>query len=178
MVQGVDLDGSVVTVALDGAARTASIGSAGAALMIQQLVYTVTEVLGHRSTVRLLIDGKPAGELWGAVSWDEPVGREPSGDVRQVVQIDTPTEGASVSSPVHVAGEADAFEANVPWRVLDGNGRVVTTGHTMTAEGFVFSRYAFDIPLKPGTYSIEVVEDDPSGTGAQLTRDTRRVTVR
>jgi len=178
MVTGVDVDGSVVTVALDGAARTASIGSAGAALMIQQLVYTVTEVLGHRLTVRLLIDRKPAGELWGAVSWDRPVGRDPAGDVRQVVQIDTPSEGASVSSPVHVAGEANAFEANVPWRVLDGKGRVVKAGHTTTAEGFVFSPYAFDITLKPGTYSIEIVEDSPAAARPLLTRDTRRVTVR
>lgn len=176
-VHSVTVKGPVVTVDLSGAARTANVGSAGAELMMQQLVYTVTEVLGHRRKVRLLVDGKPAGELWGAVSWDQPVGRADPVDVRQVVQIDTPSDGASVASPVHVAGDADAFEANVPWRVLADDGRVVKSGHTATAEGFVFSPYAFDIKLKPGKYSIEIVEDNPSAAG-QLTRDTRRVTVR
>jgi hypothetical protein len=176
-VRSVESDGSVVNVDLDSAARAGAPGTAGAALMVQQLVYTVTEVLGHRLKVRLLVDGEEAGELWGAVSWDRPIGRSPAEDVRQVVQIDTPAEGAETRSPVHVSGDASAFEANVPWRVLDGNGRMVKAGHTSTAEGFVFSKYGVDITLDPGAYSIEILEDNPSAVDPELTRDTRQFTV-
>lgn len=177
VVRSIDTEGSLVTVDLDSAARTATVGSAGAELMVQQLVYTVTEALGPRLKVRLLIDGSSPGELWGAVTWDEPVGRAAADDVRQVVQIDTPGDGAKMRSPVRVSGEANAFEANVPWRVLDDDGQVVKTGHTSTAEGFAFSKYAFDVALKSGSYSIEIVEDNPSAGARQLTRDTRQVTV-
>jgi len=178
VVRGINTEGSVVTVDLDSAARKANIGSAGAELMVQQLVFTVTEVLGRRLKVRLLVDGEPAGELWGSVAWQEPVGRAAADDVRQVVQVDTPAEGTVMRSPVRVSGEAKAFEANVPWRVLDAKGRVVKAGHTSTAEGFVFSGFAFDVRLTPGTYTIEIQEDNPSAVHKDLTRDTRQITVR
>ena len=85
---------------------------------------------------------------------------------------------ATMRSPVRVSGEAKAFEANVPWRVLDAKGRVVKAGHTSTAEGFVFSGFAFDVRLTPGTYTIEIQEDNPSAVHKELTRDTRQITVR
>ena len=94
------------------------------------------------------------------------------------MQIDSPTEGASVTSPVTVSGEAAAFEATVPWRVLDDQGKVVQKGFTNAAEAFTFSPYSFTVELDPGTYTIEVLEDDPSGgEGGTPMKDTRTVTV-
>lgn len=169
----------VITVDLSGAARTANAGSEAAALMVQQLVYTVTEAVDKQAAVRLLIDGKPPGDLWGVVRWDKPVRRAAAVDVRSLVQIDSPRDGETTSSPVTVKGEAATFEANVPWRVLDTNGKVVKKGFTMTSEGQTFAPFSFDVALKPGTYTIEISEDDPSGgaAGTPMT-DSKTVTVR
>lgn len=68
--------GDQVTVDLSADARRANVGSAGAALMVQQLVYTVTSATRPTDRVRLLIEGEPAGELWGVLAWDEAVGRD------------------------------------------------------------------------------------------------------
>lgn len=178
-VLGVSRPRRVIRVNLSEEARQADVGSEAAALMVQQLVHTVTEPLGRNAPVRLLVGGRPAGELWGSVVWDEPVRRADPLDVRLLVQIDTPAEGATMSSPVQVTGEAAAFEANVPWRVLDANGTVVRRGATTTSEGMRFAPYSFSVRLRPGTYTVKVVEDDPSGGEApgRPMRDTRTVTV-
>ncbi|MDP2772127.1 MAG: Gmad2 immunoglobulin-like domain-containing protein [Nocardioides sp.] len=178
-VLGVSDDGGAITVDLSEEARTANVGSEGAALMIQQLVYTVTEAFdAETADVTLLIEGEPAGELWGAVAWDETVTRADPLDVRSLVQIDAPTEGAVTSSPLRIEGEAAVFEATLGWRILDADGQEVNGGFTMTAEGQTFAPFAFPVELEPGTYTVEIVEDDPSGGegGAPMT-DTRTVTI-
>ncbi len=170
--------GDPIRVDLSAEARTANVGSEGAARMVQQLVYTVTEAVDRRAGVQLLIEGEPAGELWGAVSWDDPVRRAKPVNVRMMVQIDRPGEGAVVSSPVTVEGEANAFEANVPWRVTDGSGQEVESGFTMTRVGMRFSPYSFTVDLEPGTYTVEVSEDDASGgEGGEPMVDTKTFTV-
>ncbi len=171
--------GGEVTLDLSSDARRANVGSAGAALMIQQLVHTVTSAAPGTDRVVLLIDGSPARELWGVVSWDRPVEREEPLGVRQLVQLDAPREGAVVTSPVVVTGEAAVFEAVLPWRVVDRQGRTVKSGTTMTAEGQRFAPFRFEVSLPPGAYTIEITEDDPSdGAAGQPMVDTRAVTVR
>lgn len=171
--------GGTIDVDLSEEARTANVGSEGAERMIQQLVYTVTEAVDEQAAVRLLIEGEPAGELWGVVTWEEPVRRADPMDVRLFVQIDSPTEGEVTSSPLTVEGEANTFEANVPWRVLDDTGAEVEAGAAMAAEGMTFSPFSFTVELEPGTYTVQVLEDDPSGgeaPGEPMT-DTRTVVV-
>lgn len=177
-VLSVNRDGDAIVVDLSREARQANVGSEGAERMIDQLVYTVTEALDRSAAVLLRIDGEPAGELWGAVSWTEPVHRHRPLDVRQLVQIDSPGEGATVTSPLTVTGDAAVFEAHLPWRVLDESGVVVQQGFTMTAEGQRFAAYTFNVALAPGTYVVEITEDDPSdGEGGTPMTDTRTVTV-
>lgn len=172
------VDGAIV-VDLSADARTANVGSAGAALMIQQLVYTATGAAREPATpVLLRIDGKPAGELWGVVSWDAPVTREDPISARLLVQIDAPAEGATTTSPLHVTGEAAVFEAVLHWAVLDAGGVEVSSGITTTTEGQTFAPYAFEIELTPGAYTVVIAEDDPSdGAGGTPMRDSRAVTV-
>lgn len=183
-VLGIDVDDDVVTVDLSEEARTADVGSEGAALMVQQLVYTVAgadTAAGHGSDVQVMltVEGEPAGELWGTLMWDAPVAPVDPLDVRVLVQIDQPTEGAEVGSPVTVTGDAAAFEANVPWRVLDDAGNETAAGFTMTTEGQTFAPYSFTLDLDPGTYTVEISEDDPSdGAGGTPMTDTRTITVR
>jgi len=178
-ILGVRRHGGEVTVNLSADARRANVGSAGAALMIQQLVHTVTSAAPGTDRVMLLIDGSPAGDLWGAVTWDRPVQREGPLDVRQLVQLDAPRDQAVVTSPVVVSGEAAVFEAVLPWRVVDRQGRTVKSGTAMTAEGQRFAPFRFEVALPPGSYTIEISEDDPSdGAAGTPMVDTREVTVR
>jgi hypothetical protein len=178
-VLGISRDNATIIVDMSADARTANIGSAGAALMIQQLVYTVTGAAGENAApVMMLIEGAPAGELWGAVIWDKPIVRADPISVRLLVQIDRPSEGVTVASPVTVAGDAAVFEATLPWRVLDPNGVEVTSGFTMTTEGQTFAPYSFTVDLAPGKYTIEINEGDPSGgEGGTPMSDTRTVVV-
>ena len=156
--------GDPTVVDLSEDARTASIGSEGAALMIQQLVHTVTAATGNLSgSVLLTIAGKPAGELWGVVSWTTPQVREAPLDVQAWVQIAEPRQGATTTSPVTVSGEAAVFEATLPWKVVGPTGAVVSSGVAHTADGQTFAPYSFTVDLPPGTYTVIATEDDPSG---------------
>lgn len=177
-VLSVEVSDDVVTVDLSEEARTANVGSELAALMVQQLVWTVTSALGTDLPVQLLIAGEPAGELWGTLVWDEPVARADAADTLVLVQIDSPTQGETVASPVTVSGQANAFEANVPWRVLDQDGEVVQEGFTMTSEGQTFAPFSFTVELEPGQYTVEVSEDDPSdGAAGEPMTDSRQFVV-
>jgi len=177
-VLSVEVSDDVVTVDLSEEARTANVGSELAALMVQQLVWTVTSALGTDLPVQLLIDGEPAGELWGTLVWDEPVARADAADTLVLVQIDSPTQGETVTSPVTVSGQANAFEANVPWRVLDQDGEVVEEGFTMTSEGQTFAPFSFTVELEPGQYTVEISEDDPSdGAAGEPMTDSRQFVV-
>ncbi|MFS0699722.1 Gmad2 immunoglobulin-like domain-containing protein [Cellulomonas sp. 179-A 4D5 NHS] len=178
-VLGVDTADGVLTVDLSEDARTASTGSQAAAMMVQQLVHTATAAAGDESLpVMLVIEGEPAGELWGAVSWDEPVTREDPLDVRLLVQVDEPQEGATVTSPLTVTGEAAVFEANLLWSVLDATGTEVQAGFTTTAEGQVFAPYELVLELAPGEYTVVVSESDESdGEGGAPMTDSKAVTV-
>jgi hypothetical protein len=168
-----------IVVDLSADARTAQVGSAGAALMIQQLVYTVTDAAGQAAApVMLTIDGSPAGELWGAVAWDAPVTRADPLDVRLLVQIDRPAEGAVTATPVTVSGDAAVFEATLTWAVLDAGGATVRSGFTMTSEGQTFAPYSFTVPLDAGSYTVVVTEEDLSGgEGGTPMSDSRTITV-
>lgn len=177
-VLGISDNAGVVTVDLSGEARTADAGSEPAALMKQQLIWTVTEQLGADKNVMLTIDGQPAGELWGVVDWTAPEARTNWLDTLLLVGIDTPADGASVTSPVRVTGQAAVFEATLPWTVYDANDEVVQEGFAMTAEGNTMAPYAFEVTLPPGDYLIEVTEDDPSaGEAGDLDVDDREITV-
>ncbi|WNB87155.1 Gmad2 immunoglobulin-like domain-containing protein [Cellulomonas sp. ATA003] len=178
-VLGVTRDGGTIVVDLSEEARTASVGSEAAALMVQQLVYTATEAAGDPDAgVLLTIGGEQDVDLWGVLVWDEPVMRTDPLSVRLLVQIDTPAEGATTGSPVTVSGDAAVFEATLLWQVLDAQGAEVESGVTTTAEGQTFAPYSFDVDLQPDTYTVVISESDPSdGEGGAVMTDSRTVTV-
>ncbi len=179
-VRSVTVAEGLITVDLSAEARTANVGAAGAELAVQQLVYTATAALQQTLPVVLLIDGAPAGELWGHVVWDGAVERAPALDVRQLVQINDPGEGAAVPSSFTVTGEAAVFEATLPWRILDDSGEVVQEGFAMTAEGQRLAPFEFRIDFTgpPQAYTLEIREDDPSaGEGGPVMTDDKRITI-
>jgi hypothetical protein len=163
-VLGVTSGGGVITVDLSPEATRADVGSEAAELAVQQLVYTVTAALQSDVPVRLLVDGQPVAELWGHVATDRPIRRADPLDVRKLVQINDPAFGAETGRSVTVTGEAAVFEATLPWQLLDADGRTVTSDFAMTEEGQRFAPFSFDLStLEPGSYTIVITEDDPSG---------------
>lgn len=153
-----------------------------AALALQQLVYTATAAaadadLDGSLPVRVTVDGAPAERLFDAADVSEPVGRTDPLEVRQLVQLNEPAEGATVSGAVAVKGEAAVFEATVEWE-LRRDGEVVDSGSTETTECCTFAPFEMELDLEPGTYELVMSESDPSdGEGRPPMSDTRTFTV-
>ena len=169
----------VIEVDLTTAATSTRTGSAGAALAVQSLVYAVTGALQSDDPIRILVEGQPVDELFGAGDTHAPIPRgDPLRD-RLLVQINNPNEGDVVGRTVTVSGEAAVFEATLPWHVETSDGTVAQSGVAHTSEGQTFAPFSFDVTLEPGSYVVVITEDDPSdGAGRPPTSDTRAITVR
>jgi hypothetical protein len=174
VVNSVTEEGGTIEVDVSEDARTANIGSAGAEAMVQQLVYTVTGVVDEKAGVQLLVDGQPAGELWGAVTWDSPVRRGDPIQVRAPVQIDTPAEDSAATSPLKVTGEAAVSGGEVSWSV-SYRGEVEQEGTATTGGPDAFAPFTFEVELEPNTYLVDVQGRDADD---QPVSDTRQVTIR
>jgi hypothetical protein len=172
----VERDGGAIVVDLTGVGP-AQVGSELAELTVQQLVFTVQGALQSTDPVRILVDGAPGDDLWGAVDVSAPVERGDPYALRSLVQIDSPADGARTGRDVEVRGEAAVFEATVLWEVLR-DGSHVRKGFTSTAEGQRFAPFAFTVTLEPGEYTVRIREDDPSdGEGRPILSDDKRFTV-
>jgi len=103
----------------------------------------------------------PASTSAAATSSTSPVSED------TLITLDAPADGATVSGSFDASGTANSPEANVPWRILDANGKKVLHGH-FTAEGWMDKLYPYagtvDVStLSAGSYTFEVSIDDPSG---------------
>jgi hypothetical protein len=179
-VLSVQVGSDLITVDLSAQARDSSVGADAAETAVQQLIYTVTAAEQVDVPVALLIDGQPAGELWGHVVWDEPKSRAPLLQTRVLAQINDPAEGTSVPRTFTVTGEAATFEAVLPWQIIDRDGTVVQSGSAMTAEGQKMAPFEFSITFagEPGTYTLKVSQDDPSGgEGGPVMTDDKTITI-
>jgi len=144
----------------------------------RQLVYTVQGALRATDPVRVLVDGRQVRQLWSSVAVDQPLTRGDPYTSRSLVQIDNPGSGVTLGRTFQVSGEAAVFEATVLWQVLSGT-TVVRHGFTTTAEGQKFSPYSFSLTLEPGSYTLRVYQDDPSGgEGGPPDSDSKTITVR
>ncbi|HEU4540102.1 MAG TPA: Gmad2 immunoglobulin-like domain-containing protein [Jiangellaceae bacterium] len=172
-------DGAIeVDLALPGA----PIVHGDADLAIQQLVYTATAAASLVDSdygslpVRILVEGEQVDELDG-VDVSDVLRRHAPLDVRQLVQLNEPSQNATVRSPVRVSGDAAVFEATIVWE-LRQDGSVVDSGFENTQEGQRFSEFSFELELEPGEYTIVITEDDVSGgEGGEPMSDERTFTV-
>ncbi|WP_083459950.1 Gmad2 immunoglobulin-like domain-containing protein [Jiangella muralis] len=142
-------------------------------LAAQQLVYTATAAAASAGQ-----DGSlPVRITVGGQDPSEPIGRTDPLEVRQLVQLNDPAEGATLPSPVTVTGEAAVYEANVLWE-LRRDGEVVDSGNTTAEECCTFSPFSLELDLEPGAYQIVVSESDESGgEGRPPMSDSRTFTV-
>lgn len=172
-----------ITVDLSGDVhdRPATMTRAQARLAIQQLIFTAQAAVQQgRLPVQLLIDGQHTDQVLGEAA-SEPLANDDPNSVLSLVSLSDPSEGQHASGTLHVGGVANSFEANVPWQLLRGD-KVVDQGSFM-AEGAYDKLYPFagDIDLaklSPGTYTLRVQTDDPSGgEGPGPMSDTRTTVV-
>ena len=183
-VESAEVDDGIIEINLTGSTDYTGAGDDEARLAIQELVYTVTAAFASIGEtgglpVQLLVDGEPVDKVWGNVDVSEPVERAPQVEVRQLVQINNPGEGALVGGTVTVDGEAAVYEANVLWQILDDAGNEVQGGSTTAEACCQFSRFRFSVELEPGSYEVVVSEDDASGgaEGNPPMSDSRTFTV-
>ncbi len=179
ILQKAQLSDGVLSVDLGGdlAQRPAGMSSADAELSLDQVIRSAQSAFRSRLPVTFLLDGRPTATLLG-LETAQPVPGS-SDEKLSPVQVDAPSEGATVDSPFTVTGRASAFEANVQWELLQGS-TVVTKGFTTAEECCALSPYSFEVTAPPGDYTLVVHDEDASGgaEGAGQVEDTKRVTVR
>ena len=149
-----------------------------ARMAAQQLTYTLQGIAQARTPITVTLDGQPA-DLFGLGG---ELSNEPEIDVRALVNVTTPQEGATVSGTFAADGVSSSFEATTPWEIRDGAGKVVKEGFA-TAEGWMDKLYPWktdvDVSdLAPGTYTFVALTDDPSdGEGGGPMQDSKTITV-
>jgi hypothetical protein len=177
---GVEIGDDAITVELPDESWTSpdALSESDARLAAQQLVYTLQGVAQARVPVEVELDGAPA-DLFGLAG---ELSNEPEIDVRALVNVTAPEEGAAVDGAFTASGVSSSFEATTPWEIRQGD-TVVKTGFA-TAEGWMDKLYPWETEvdlagLEPGEYSFVAMTDDPSGgEGAGPTEDSRTITVR
>jgi hypothetical protein len=138
-------------------------GSASMRARVAQVVYTLTRFPTVKR-VRFAIDGRPVKAIGGeGVVVDPPVDRVDFEDETPSILVETPGYGESVSSPIHVQGTANTFEANYQYELVDAAGKVLqkdfgtATSGTGTRGTFAFTlRYGVIVPTRA---DIVVFED-------------------
>jgi hypothetical protein len=157
--------------------RPAGMSADDADLAVQQLVYSAQAAVGKgRLPVQLLIDGQHTDTVLG-VPASEPLAAADPNEALAPVQIDNPTNGATVDRTFTVSGRAAAFEANVAWELTE-NGTVVDEGFTTAQECCTLAPYEFKVTAPPGTYTLVVHDTDESGEGRPLNQDTKEIVVK
>jgi type II secretory pathway pseudopilin PulG len=83
---------------------------------------------------------------------------------RGTIKVTEPKPGATISSPVKIAGEAQVFEANVRLRVKDATGKVLGNGFTTATQGApefgdFSAEFSFKQPAETQVGTVEVFEE-------------------
>lgn len=146
----------VVTVDLD---RDVSSGdpfrdmllACGVGPQLQQLVHTATSALRTEDPVLVTVNGEPADAVFG-----EPVDGPVEPDVSALVGIrpEAPAQGAVISGPVSVTGQASTFEGNVVVRAYQDGEQVAE--EIWTGPAFEYAPYELTLKgLEPGAYTLK-----------------------
>ncbi|ROR90308.1 Gmad2 immunoglobulin-like domain-containing protein [Nocardioides aurantiacus] len=157
-----------VTVDLAGLDTDADVGRAQAATALQALVWTVDTATRSRLPVEVLLDGAPADALWGVPLGDPVVAED--GAVSRVL-VDSPADGAVVSSAFTVRGWARSEDGRLAWRLVDDEEVVVREGTAEAERPGEVAAYDFDVSSPVGDFILVV-------SLAGGSRETKRLQVR
>ena len=132
---GLNVDAGVATVDLDATFETVTDDGLPTAFRVAQVVYTLTQ-FPEIDAVQIHI----AGELVTRIGpdgfpQDRPLVRADFTEQLPALFVDVPAWGSAISSPVHVVGLANAFEATFELRIADAEGRALAAGSVTASCG-------------------------------------------
>jgi len=156
-VNSVSIKESVATV--DLGEISLNVGAEGEQRAIDQIEWTLTALAPEIKSVAFTLNGKTVESFAGHVDTSATFVRAIDYEVLNPLQISSINEGAELTSPVMISGQACTFEANVVWK-LSQDGTVVQEGFTSATTGCP-DRGDWNISfneLKPGEYTIQVLE--------------------
>lgn len=180
--------GSTLTVDVSADAfSNTNVGSELAGMAIQQLVHTATAAAHTAGTdatkVVITVDGRPA-DVWGVAHVGAPMERAPMVDVQAQAWITSPQHGDTVrAGTVRFTGFGTSFEGVFHWEVRTASGTKVAHGEAMGGSMGEYGSLQWSARLAPGSYTVRLETDDPSGDGehhegAGPAVDTKAFTVR
>jgi hypothetical protein len=182
---GAEVRGDVIEVTLADATlrdRPAGMSAEEAAIAVEQVIWSVQSADGSERAVQFRYGDNPIDQVYG-VPTSEPLARGEENDVRALMNIYFPQEGAVVSGSFRADGENNGNEASMNWRIEDADGRPVLEGFA-TAEGWIDGLYPWETDpidvsaLAPGTYTFVASNPDLSdGEGFRPDTDTRSIIV-
>jgi hypothetical protein len=142
-LRGVTVGDGVATVDLSAEFATGG-GSLSMQGRVAQVVFTLTQ-FDTVTGVDFLLDGEPITELGGeGLILDHPQTRQDWEDLSPAILVESPLPLADVTSPLHVTGTANTFEATFVLNVLDGDGLIVYDEPVMATSG-TGTRGTFDV---------------------------------
>ncbi|PPK94140.1 sporulation and spore germination protein [Kineococcus xinjiangensis] len=178
----VEVGADVITVTVSREAVSGpGVGSATAAMAVQQLVHTVTAAAGEELPVRIIVGDHEGAELWGAVKLPDTVSRAPKEEVHAPVWITSLSDGALVEPGVlQVEGLGTGFEANLNYVLTDHEGEEVARGYTTAGANGEIGPFAFELELTTGVYTLSVFDpgEASEGEGHPPFPDTKTLDVR
>jgi hypothetical protein len=163
-ILGLTIENNLATVNFSQEVLNANVGSTGEALGIASIVNTLTE-FPTIERVQFFVEGSAANGMgwWGHVGLSEqPFTRNLTSVYAPAIWVTSPTPGQTITSPLHIQGMAQVFEAMVSYRLKDANGNILVQSQTMSSDGAP-AHGTFDVYLPyPSTTSgygtLEVYE--------------------
>jgi germination protein M len=128
-------------------------GSLSMMTRLAQVVFTLTQFPTVKG-VNFMLDGKPIDVLGGeGIIIDHPMTRADYEDMSPAILVESPTLGATMSSPVRVTGTANVFEAVFRINIVDWDGLIIADERVQASSG-TGTRGTFDVTIKyPGGHT-------------------------
>lgn len=157
IVNSVTVNQSVATI--DLGTLNLNVGAEAEQRAIDQIVWTLTDFATEITGVAFTVNDKVVDSFAGHVDTSGVFERAIGYEVLNPIQISSVNNGAELTSPVIILGQACTFEANVVWK-LSRDGKAIKDGFTSAAAGCpVRSEFTISLgELEPGNYKIETLE--------------------
>lgn len=150
-------------------------GSLSMFTRLAQVVFTLTQFPTVQG-VNFKLDGQPIDVLGGeGIIIDHPMSRDDYEDLSPAILVEAPTLGSAVSSPLHVTGSANVYEAVFGASVIDSAG-IVVVDQSVRATSGTGTRGTFNATLSfktgnPGPGSL-IVYYNSAKDGSKVVVDT------